>query len=122
MAASTKPKFHRFTVGDYECISISDGTLDYNDAIHTFQGASSSELKEGLIRHPQISWFTRDGIPFLKDIALNFLLLRKDGVTTLSIPVTETSYKHGITQSARTGATSLKTLQMRASKPRTSTM
>ncbi|MBR9998480.1 MAG: MBL fold metallo-hydrolase [Cyclobacteriaceae bacterium] len=45
-----KDKFYRFNIGQFECLSLSDGTFDY-DPNHLFLGKSKEEVREIMFNH-----------------------------------------------------------------------
>ena len=45
-----KNKFYRLNVGKFECLSVSDGTFDY-DPNHLFIGKSKEEVSEIMLNH-----------------------------------------------------------------------
>jgi glyoxylase-like metal-dependent hydrolase (beta-lactamase superfamily II) len=45
-----KDKFYRFSIGHFDCLSVSDGTFDY-DPNHLFLGKSEEEISEIMLKH-----------------------------------------------------------------------
>ncbi len=80
---SSSSEFYEFSVGDFECYSISEGVIPRIDSARMFSRISLEEIEAGLKRYPRVEGVVEEGKLWIKNLALNFLIVKGGDQTTL---------------------------------------